>query len=154
MLKDKQKCSSGYPSNWCQICRRRQRCPNFEISIWPDIFVAFLIHFIVLENDTTQCGFASFGPRTDPRPVRRYGLCDRYTYLNPFSFKSKKFPSLTNNCCSHQSFTLLEDIHNAIIVLVFWPLVSLLMLLEYVGCWGSLVRQIHNEKKQDKQWCW
>ena len=51
-------------------------------------------------------------------------------------YKSEKFPSLTDNCCSHQSFTLLEDIYHAIIVLVFWPLVSLLMLLGYVACRG------------------
>ena len=86
------------------------------------------------------------------------------TYFNPW-YISEKFPSLTDNCCSHQSFTLLEDTYDAIIVIFFWPLVSLLMLLGYVACKRFFGRQIHNEKKQDKlskgkarherqQWCW
>ena len=70
---------------------------------------------------------------------------------NPW-YKSEKFPSLTDNCCSHQSFTLIEDTYDAIIVIFFWPLVSLLMLLGYVTCRGFLVvRSITKRSKINSQ---
>ena len=68
------------------------------------------------------------------------------------SILDTKVPSLTDNCCSHQSFTLLEDTYDAIIVIFFWPLVSLLMLLGYVACRGFLVvRSLTKRSKINSQ---